>query len=123
MGGDRRRGARRRSRRTGDPGASSRCSSEIHRTDPKSPLLGEEAINQLGYGLARKKETEAAIAVFELNTELYPSSGNTYDSLAETYLGAGNEELARKYYARALEVQPDYPNAKAAREILETKLH
>ncbi len=95
---------------------------EMHRTDPKSPLLGEEAINELGYGLARKKDTVAAIAVFELNTELYPSSGNAYDSLAETCLGAGNEELARKYYARALEVQPDYPNAKAAREILETKL-
>ena len=95
---------------------------DIHRTDPKSPLLGEEAINQLGYSLARKKETDAAIEVFELNTELYPASGNAYDSLAETCLGAGNEELARKYYARALEVQPDYPNAKAAREILETKL-
>ncbi len=95
---------------------------DIRRTDPKSPLLGEEAINQLGYGLARQKETGAAIEVFKLNTELYPSSGNAWDSLAETCLGAGNEELARKYYARALEVQPDYPNAKAARELLETKL-
>lgn len=94
---------------------------DIHRTDPKSPLLGEEAINQFGYGLVRQKRTDAAIEVFELNTELYPSSGNAWDSLAETCLGAGQEELARKYYARALEVQPDYPNAKAARELLETK--
>ncbi len=95
---------------------------DIRRTDPKSPLLGEEAINQLGYGLVRQKQTGAAVEVFTLNTELYPSSGNAFDSLAETYLGAGNEELARRYYARALEVQPDYPNAKAARELLETKL-
>jgi len=95
---------------------------EIHRTDPKSPLLAEEAVNQLGYGLARKNETDAAIAIFKLNTELYPSSGNTYDSLAETYLAAGDRERARQSYAKALEVQPDYPNAKAAREILETGL-
>ncbi len=94
----------------------------VRKTDPGSPLLREEAVNQLGYMLAGKKETDAAIAVFRLNTELYPASGNTYDSLAETYLAAGNTDLARRYYARALEVQPDYPNAKAARELLDTRL-
>lgn len=94
----------------------------VRKTDPDSPLLREEAVNELGYSLAAKKQTDAAIAVFRLNTELYPASGNTYDSLAETYLASGNPELARKFYARALEVQPDYPNAKAAREILDTRL-
>ncbi len=94
----------------------------VRRTDPDSPLLREEAVNQLGYSLIGQKQNEAAVAVFRLNTELYPSSGNTYDSLAETYLAAGNKDLARQYYVRALEVQPDYPNAKGAREILETKL-
>ncbi len=95
----------------------------VRRTDPDSPLVREEAVNQLGYSLSATKQTDAAIAVFRLNTELYPASGNTYDSLAETYLAAGNKELARQNYAKALEVQPDYPNAKAAREILETRLH
>jgi tetratricopeptide (TPR) repeat protein len=94
----------------------------VRRADPESPLVREEAVNQLGYGLLAKKQTEAAIEVFRLNTELYPQSGNTYDSLAETYLGAGQEELARQFYAKALEVQPDHPNAKAAREILEKPL-
>jgi hypothetical protein len=95
---------------------------EVLRETPDAPLVREEAVNQLGYSLIGQKQTEAAIAVFRVNTELYPSSGNTYDSLAETYLASGNKHLARQYYARALEVQPDYPNAKAAREILETKL-
>jgi len=93
----------------------------VRRTDPDSPLLREEAVNSLGYALLGKKQTDAAIAVFRLNTELYPASGNSYDSLAETYLASGDGESARRYYARALEVQPDYPNAKAALEILEGK--
>ncbi|MGE5412835.1 MAG: tetratricopeptide repeat protein, partial [Syntrophomonadaceae bacterium] len=54
-------------------------------------------------------------------TELYPSSGNTWDSLAETYLHRGDEARARELYARALAAQPDYPNAKAARAIVEKK--
>jgi cytosine/adenosine deaminase-related metal-dependent hydrolase len=96
--------------------------SRLRKVDPESPLLSEEAINELGYSLAGSKQTEAAIEVFRLNTELYPKSGNTFDSLAETHLRAGNAELARQNYAKALEVQPDYPNAKAAREILAKEL-
>ncbi len=90
----------------------------IRRSDPQSPLVREEAVNELGYALVGRKQTEAAIAVFRLNTEMYPRSGNTWDSLAETCLAAGQTELGRQLYAKALEVEPDYPNAKAAREIV-----
>lgn len=93
----------------------------LQRENPSSPLAAEETVNQLGYDLLNVKRTDTAIAVFRLNTELYPRSGNTYDSLAETYLHLGKEELARELYAKALEVQPDYPNAKAAREIVAGK--
>jgi len=68
------------------------------------------------------KKNEAAVEVFKLNTELYPKSGNTFDSLGETYLALGDRDAARKCYERALEVQPDYSNAKGAKELLETKL-
>lgn len=91
----------------------------IRRANPESPLIREEAVNSFGYSLLGKKQAEAAIDVFRLNTELYPQSGNAWDSLAETYLAAGKKGLARQLYAKALEVEPDYPNAKAAREILE----
>jgi imidazolonepropionase-like amidohydrolase len=94
----------------------------VHAADPKSGLAGEETINQLGYDLLAAKKSELAVAVFRLNTELYPKSGNTFDSLGETLLGLGDKDAARKAYARALEVQPDYPNAKAAKELLEGKL-
>jgi hypothetical protein len=92
-------------------------------TTGKAPhLTGEETLNQLGYDLLAAKKPDAAVEIFRLNVELYPKSGNTYDSLAETYLGLGKKDLAREYYARALQAQPDYPNAKAAKEILAKQL-
>jgi len=90
----------------------------VHDERPASPLVTEEALNQLGYDLLAAQRTDAALAAFRLNTELYPKSGNAYDSLAETYMGLGQKDRARQLYAKALEVQPDYPNAKAAREIV-----
>jgi hypothetical protein len=100
------------------PEALTKTLGSIRRSDPQSPLVREEALNELGYALLGRKQTEAAIEVFRLNTELYPKSGNTWDSLAETYLANGQEERGRQLYAKALEVEPEYPNAKAAREIV-----
>lgn len=94
----------------------------VRRANPESPLTSEETINQLGYDLAGARGGDDAIALFRLNTEFYPSSGNAYDSLAETYLGRGDRARAREYYVKALAVQPDYVNAKAARALLETEL-
>jgi imidazolonepropionase-like amidohydrolase len=93
----------------------------VRQANPDSPMVSEETINQLGYDLVGQKSGEDALAMFRLNTELYPRSGNAYDSLAETYLGLGDKARAREYYAKALEVQPDYGNAKAARAILDAK--
>jgi len=94
----------------------------VQQSDPKSPLISEEVINQLGYNLLGKKKSDLALSVFKLNTQLYPRSGNTFDSLAETYLSLGNKPLARQNYQKALEVQLDYPNAEGAKKILATQL-
>ncbi|MDL1952209.1 tetratricopeptide repeat protein, partial [Acidobacteria bacterium ACD] len=91
----------------------------IRKAEPRSPLLAELDLNELGYALLQAKRTDAAVAVFRFATELYPASGNAHDSLGEAYLAAGDEARARASYRRALEVEPGYPNAKAAREILE----
>lgn len=91
----------------------------VRKVDPRSPLLAELDLNELGYALLQARRTDAAVAVFRFATELYPASGNAHDSLGEAYLAAGDEARARASYRRALEVEPGYPNAKAAREILE----
>ena len=106
----------------GTPAALTAMLRKAHETNADSPLTAEQSLNEFGYSLLAAKKNEAAVEVFKLNTELYPKSGNTFDSLGETYLALGDRDAARKSYARALEVQPDYSNAKGAKELLETKL-
>jgi tetratricopeptide (TPR) repeat protein len=86
--------------------------------NPKSNLIQEEFINTLGYRLLGQNKTKEAIEIFKFNIEAYPKSGNTYDSLAETYLGIGEKKLAFEFYKKALEIEPNYPNAKVAGEVL-----
>ena len=48
-----------------------------------------------------------------LNTELFPDSANTWDSLAEITLHKGDRERAVELYRKALEVDPELSNATA----------
>jgi tetratricopeptide (TPR) repeat protein len=82
------------------------------RDDPAHAYLETETdMNRLGYDLLRANKTEEAIEIFRLNVEAYPRSANTYDSLAEAYLKAGNREQAIKYYSKALEVDPKFSSS------------
>jgi Flp pilus assembly protein TadD len=54
----------------------------------------------------RQNNLKEAIVVFKLNTELYPESSNVWDSLGEAYAGAGEKDLAIKYYKKSLELNP-----------------
>ena len=83
--------------------------------------FGEQGLNGLGYGLLGQKQVEAAIAVFLLNVEYNPESANVYDSLAEAYMTAGNNELAILNYGKSLEKDPDNENAKKQLEALRAK--
>ncbi|HLL14389.1 MAG TPA: amidohydrolase family protein [Pyrinomonadaceae bacterium] len=83
-----------------------------------SPLVQENFINGLGYYLAGQKKMKEAIEVFKLNIAAYPKSGNTYDSLAETYMNSGDKERAIEFYRKAIEVEPNYANAPAAAELI-----
>ena len=58
----------------------------------------EASINAMGYQLLEKGEIEAAIKVFDLNTETFPQSANTWDSLAEAMMAIGDHESAVSYY-------------------------
>lgn len=78
--------------------------------------FAETELNDLGYGLINAGKMKEAIKIFQFNVEIFPQSANAYDSLSETYLRIGEKELALKFYKKALQVNPDYPNAKAAAE-------
>jgi imidazolonepropionase-like amidohydrolase len=85
---------------------------------PNSNMVSEEAINTLGYHLLRKHKNDQAIAALLLNTENYPKSANTWDSLAEAQFKSGDVQKAVGNYRKALDVDPKYPNAEAAQKFI-----
>ena len=71
----------------------------------------ESSINAIGYGYLETGEIDEAVSVVELNTETFPLSANTWDSLAEAAMSKGDHEAAIRYYRRSLELNPDNNNA------------
>ena len=67
----------------------------------------ESSINAMGYRLLENGEIEAAIKVFDLNTQTFPLSANTWDSLAEATMTQGDHETANLYYRVSLKLGPD----------------
>ncbi|HET9698299.1 MAG TPA: amidohydrolase family protein, partial [Terriglobales bacterium] len=90
----------------------------IREKDPDSPFTSEAAINQLGYQLLGDNKSADAIAMFELNTEMYPKSANTFDSLGEAQFKLGDTAKAVASYRRALEADSAYPNADFAKKFI-----
>jgi len=72
----------------------------------------ENAINARGYAWLGEGKREQALEAFLVNTRTFPRSANTYDSLAEAYLGMADTTRAIQLYERALVVDPDFDNAK-----------
>ena len=82
----------------------------------------EGRLNQIGYQLlAEPDRIDEAISIFRLNTELFPASSNTWDSLGEGYMEAGQTELAIANYEKSLELDPSNTNAVAMLERLRGK--
>lgn len=73
----------------------------------------ERTLNVLGYALLHQRKVKEAIGVFKLNVELFPKSGNPYDSLGEAYMLTGEKELAIENYKKSLELDPQNSNAVA----------
>ena len=56
---------------------------------------------------------EQALQILELNTRVFPTAYNTWDSLAEVHMELGNDDEAIRFYERSLELNPDNANATA----------
>ncbi len=77
-------------------------------SDPRYRYLNfESKINTAGYDLINSNQLQPAIFVFQLNTKLYPKSANTWDSLAEAYWKAKQNDKAIEYYNKAIELDPN----------------
>lgn len=70
----------------------------------------ENEMNMIGYRLLQSGKIDEAIAVFKVNVDEFPESGNVYDSLGEAYLEAGQKELAIENYKKSVEIDPQNIN-------------
>src|SRR5437867_4493517 len=85
------------------------CVQECHRlkaTQPEKFDFSESELNSLGYQLLGLGEKEAAVRIFELNTQQFPASSNTYDSLGDACRQIGQRERAIQAYKKAVELDP-----------------
>jgi CubicO group peptidase (beta-lactamase class C family) len=74
--------------------------------------ISETSMNLLGYRMLSMKKVSDAITVFRQNTEDFPQSWNTWDSLAEAYMDNGENRLATQDYEKSLELNPANDNAR-----------
>ena len=82
-------------------------------------LFQENMCNYAGYGFLQRGRIEDAIGVFRMNAAAYPNSANTWDSLGEAYVAAGDAEHAAECYRKVLEVLPaDASVSEEIREVL-----
>ena len=65
-------------------------------------LTSPQRLNTFGYQLLARRRLEEGLALFELNTELFPTSPNVWDSLGDGLIEVGQTAEAAKAYRRAL---------------------
>ena len=85
---------------------------ETIRGELKPLLRNYSELNAYGYVLLAQKRYPQAIAVLEFNTHVYPQEANTFDSLAEAYLIAGDKKKALSYYEKVVQIDDNLVSAK-----------
>lgn len=76
------------------------------------------SLNGIAYNLAGAGQSESGLRLLHAAVELHPKVANLYDSIGDFHQRMGQKEKAIEFYTKALEVDPNYPNAAAAKEIL-----
>ena len=74
--------------------------------------LVEWDMNLAGYDLLQANNPDAAIALFQMNTQLNPGSWNAYDSLGDAYLAKEDKANAKASFEKALKLNPDFAASK-----------
>ena len=74
--------------------------------DPNAYLFPEMVLNAVAYGRGQSGQTKDAIELCKLNTEAYPNSANTYDSLSDMYLADGQNDKALEAAKKAVAMLP-----------------
>jgi tetratricopeptide (TPR) repeat protein len=70
-------------------------------------LTSETKLNRLGYAFLNANKQSASLDAFKLNTDIYPQSANAWNSYAERLLKSGNKPLAKAYYQKSIDLDPN----------------
>ena len=81
------------------------------KANPEEESLSERELNSWGLKMLEQGEFDGALALLKINTELYPGSANTYDSVGHVYRQRRLHDSAMMWYRKALEVDPDFRSA------------
>lgn len=68
-------------------------------------LPPEDQMNQLAYYYLQSNAMDKAYAIFNLNVQNYPHSGNVFDSMGDYYDAVKNKPKAIEFYKKALTVK------------------
>ncbi len=79
--------------------------------DSEAYSLNESEMNAIGYQLMVSDKVEEASKVFQLIIEAFPKSSNAYDSLGESLMNLGKNDLAIKNYRKSVELNPNNQGA------------
>jgi CubicO group peptidase (beta-lactamase class C family) len=80
--------------------------------NPSDNAVAESNLNEQGYNQMNQGKLKIAKDVFRINTVLYPSSSNVYDSYAEACMKDGEIAVAIANYKKSLELDPSNDNAR-----------
>lgn len=103
----------------GIPAAEKKLQELLAGRESNGPVFDEGDFNALGYRLLQENRIDAALFVFEKNTQLFPGSGNAWDSLGEALAKAGRKEQAIASYRKSLELDPNNRNGREMLKKLE----
>ncbi len=92
---------------------------QIRTTDSTSYNLVETELNGLGYRLINDNRVEDGIEIFKLNCKVYPDAFNTWDSLGEAYMIAGQRGEAIANYHKSIALNPENLNGENILYLLE----
>jgi len=79
--------------------------------DTSKYIFLENEFNILGYGFARERKFDEAIAVLGMNVKAFSNSWNVYDSLGEMLAWTGKTDEAIENFEKSLELNPANENA------------
>jgi len=75
-------------------------------------LVNEFFLSVLAYNYGAEADQALLLAILRKRVELFPQSVEAHEALATALANIGEDELARMYFLRALELDPDNSNVK-----------